>query len=85
LERSGFKLIQNKNDENALDILKNGVRETINATELNFSNHKNDSRAKQLKAIFSKYKELYSCKVFKIEDHRATRGYVTEERTKTLP
>lgn len=41
LERSGFKLIQNKNDENALDILKNGVREkTINATELNFSNHK---------------------------------------------
>lgn len=27
LERNGFKLIQNKNDENALDILKNGVRE----------------------------------------------------------
>lgn len=88
LERSGFKLIQNKNDENALDILKNGVREkTINATEVNFSNHKNDSRAKQLKAILSKYKELYSCKVFKIEDHRAQEAMLPEEKlkTKTLP
>ncbi|HFK5573875.1 mobilization protein [Elizabethkingia anophelis] len=88
LERNGFKLIQNKNDENALDILKNGVREkTINATELNFRNHKNDSRAKQLKAIFSKYKELYSCKVFKIEDHRAQEAMLPEGKlkTKTLP
>lgn len=88
LERSGFKLIQNKNDANALDILKNGVREkTINATELNFSNHKNDHRAKQLKAILSKYKELYSCKVFKIEDHREQEAMLPEEKleTKTLP
>ncbi|MDV3662758.1 mobilization protein [Elizabethkingia anophelis] len=88
LERNGFKLIQNKNDENALDILKNGVREkTINATELNFNNHKNDSRARQLKAIFSKYKEMYSCKVFKIEDHRAQEAMLPEEKlkAKTLP
>lgn len=88
LERSGFKLIQNKNDENALDILKNGVREkTISATKLNFSNHKNDSRAKQLKAILSKYKEMYSCKVFKIEDHRAQEAMLPEgkQKAKILP
>ncbi|MDV3561459.1 mobilization protein [Elizabethkingia anophelis] len=88
LARNGFKLIQNKNNENALDVLKNGVREkTINAGELNFSSHKHDSRAKQLRAILSKYKELYSCKVFKIEDHRAQEAMLPEEKleTKTLP
>lgn len=81
LERSGFKLIQNKNDENALDVLKNGVREkTIKAGELNFSSHKHDSRAKQLRAILSKYKELYSCKVFKIEDNRVQEAMLPEEK-----
>ena len=52
MERNGFKLVKNKNDENALDILKNGVREkTINGNQLIFSNVKNDNRAKQIKAI----------------------------------
>ena len=81
LARNGFKLIQNKNNENALDVLKNGVREkTINAGKLNFSSHKHDSRAKQLRAILSKYKELYSCKVFKIEDNRVQEAMLPEER-----
>ena len=71
MERNGFKLVKNKNDENALDILKNGVREkTINGNQLIFNNVKNDNRAKQIKAILNKYKEVYSNKVFKVEDRR---------------
>ncbi|WP_343643260.1 relaxase/mobilization nuclease domain-containing protein [Chryseobacterium sp.] len=81
LERNGFRLSPNKNDEGTLDILKNGAWEkTINAAELNFSSQKKDSRAWQLKAILLKYKELYSCKVFRIEDHRAQEGVLPEEK-----
>jgi len=81
LERNGFRLSPNKNDENILNILKNGAWEkTINAAELNFSSQKKDSRAWQLKAILLKYKELYSCKVFRIEDHRAQEGVLPEEK-----
>jgi hypothetical protein len=81
LERDGFRLSPNRNDEGALDILKNGVWEkTINAAELNFSSQKKDSRAWQLRAILLKYKELHSCKVFRIEDHRAQEGVLPEEK-----
>ncbi|WP_317129514.1 relaxase/mobilization nuclease domain-containing protein [Chryseobacterium candidae] len=81
LERNGFRLSPNRNDEGALDILKNGAWEkTINAAELNFSSQKKDSRAWQLKKILLKYKELYSCKVFRIEDRRAGEGMLPEEK-----
>ena len=83
MEKNGFKLVNNKNDENALDILKNGVREkTINGNQLNFSNPKNDNRAKQIKAILNKYKEVYSNKVFKVEDRRYLEKMLPEEKQK---
>ena len=83
MERNGFKLVKNKNDENALDILKNGVREkTIYGNQLNFSNPKNDNRAKQIKAILNKYKEVYSNKVFKVEDRRHLEKMLPEEKQK---
>jgi hypothetical protein len=83
MERNGFKLIKNKNDENVLDILKNGVREkTINGTQLIFSNSKNDNRVKQIKAILNKYKELHSNKVFKVEDRRHLEKMLPEEKKK---
>ena len=83
MERNSFKLVNNKNDENALDILKNGVREkTINGNQLNFSNPKNDNRAKQIKAILNKYKEVYSNKVFKVEDRRYLEKMLPEEKQK---
>ena len=83
LERNGFKVVKNKNDENALDILKNGVREkTINGNQLNFSTIKNDNRAKQIKAILNKYKEVYSNKVFKVEDRRHLEKMLPEEKQK---
>lgn len=83
-ERNRFKLIKNKNDENALDVLKNGVREkTINGNQLIFRNSiNNDARAKQIKAILNKYKELYSNKVFKVEDLREKEGKLPEEKQK---
>ena len=83
LERNGFKLTKNTNDENALGILKNGVREkTINGNQLIFSNVKNDNRAKQIKAILNKYKEVYSNKVFKVEDRRHLEKMLPEEKQK---
>ena len=83
MERNGFKLIKNKNDENALGILKNGVREkTIYGNQLNFSNPKNDNRAKQIKAILNKYKEIYFNKVFKVEDRRHLEKMLPEEKQK---
>ncbi len=83
MERNGFKLVKNKNDENTLDILKNGVREkTINGKQLVFKNLKNDDRAKQIKAILNKYKVLYSNKVFKVEDRRHLEKMLPEEKQK---
>ena len=83
MERNGFKLVKNKNDENALDILKNGVREkTIYGNQLIFSNPKNDNRGKQIKAILNKYKEVYSNKVFKVEDRRHLEKMLPEEKQK---
>ena len=52
MQRHGFRIVKNTNDENSLDILKNGVREkTINGNQMVFENQKNDNRSKQLKAI----------------------------------
>ena len=83
LERNGFKLTKNTNDENALGILKNGVREkTIYGNQLIFSNPKNDNRGKQIKAILNKYKEVYSNKVFKVEDRRYLEKMLPEEKQK---
>lgn len=74
LNRNGYKLSKNTNDENSFDILKNGViQRTISGKQIVFDNIKNDSRTKQIKAIASKYKELYSNKVFKVEDRRNRR------------
>ena len=54
LERNGFRLAQNKEDETKMDILKNGVREkTINGNQIVFDNKKNENRTKQIKAIVS--------------------------------
>ncbi|MDE5518720.1 relaxase/mobilization nuclease domain-containing protein [Elizabethkingia meningoseptica] len=74
LHRKGYKLSKNTNDENSFDILKNGVKQkTIYGNDIVFDNGKNDKRRNQIKAIASKYKELYSNKVFKVEDRRNRR------------
>ena len=83
MERNGFKVVKNKNGENALYILKNGVRKkTISGNQIIFGNSKNDNRAKQIKAILNKYKEVYSNKVFKVDDRRAQKSMLPEEKQK---
>ena len=83
MERHGFRIVKNTNDENSLDILKNGVREkTINGNQIVFENRKNDNRSKQVKAILSKYKNLCSNKVFKVEDRRHLEKMLPEEKQK---
>ncbi|SHM73247.1 Relaxase/Mobilisation nuclease domain-containing protein [Chryseobacterium carnipullorum] len=83
LERNGFKLIKDKQNENAFDILKNGVKQkTIDGNQLVFNNNKNDNRSKQIKAIVSKYREIYSNKVFKVEDRRRQQSMLPDEKQK---
>ncbi|ELR81215.1 Relaxase/mobilization nuclease [Elizabethkingia anophelis R26] len=96
LERNGYKISQNKNDENALDVLKNGVKQkTIYGNQIVYDNSKKDNRSKQIVAILNKYKELYSGKVFKVIDDRNRRfgemakepkqkGKIAEEKYETL-
>ena len=84
LDRSGFKLIKNKNNENAFDILKNGVKQrTINSEQVNFETNKNGSRKNQIKAILIKYKEIHSSKVFKVEDNRRQKSVIPENQDKS--
>ena len=81
LERDGFKLTKNTNDENALNILKNGVKlKTIYGNQISFATHSKDQRSKQLKAILIKYKDLCSNKVFKVEDNRKQQAKLLEEK-----
>lgn len=81
LERSGFKLTKDTNDENDFSILKNGVKlKTIYGNQISFAPNSDNGRKRQLKAILSKYKDLCSNKVFKVEDRRAQESLLPEER-----
>ena len=83
LERNGFKLTKNTNDENALDILKNGVKlKILNGNQISFITNSDNNRSKQLKAILIKYKHLCSNKVFKVEDNRKQQSKLHEEKHK---
>lgn len=81
LERSGYKMVKNKRDENAFDILKNGVKQkAIVGNQIIFDHQKNDNRKNQIKAILIKYKEIYSNKVFKVEDNRRQESMLPDEK-----
>ncbi|VFA44169.1 relaxase/mobilization nuclease domain-containing protein [Chryseobacterium indologenes] len=81
LSRNGYKIGKNTSDENSFNILRNGVNQkTIKGDQIVFDNSKNDKRAKQIKAILSKYKELYSSKVFKVEDKRHQESMLPKEK-----
>ena len=81
LERSGYKMVKNKNYKNAFDILKNGVKQkTINGGQIIFDHQKHDIRKNQIKAILIKYKEIHSNKVFKVEDNRRQESMLPDEK-----
>ena len=84
LERKGFVMIKNKLDENAFDILKNGVKQrTVNSEQVNFETNKNDIRKNQIKAILIKYKDIHSNKVFKVEESRKRKSVIPENQEKS--
>ncbi len=58
------------------------LEKPINGNQLIFSNPKNDNRGKQIKAILNKYQEVYSNKVFKVEDRRHLEKMLPERKTK---
>ncbi|MFY1047476.1 relaxase/mobilization nuclease domain-containing protein [Chryseobacterium sp. GP-SGM7] len=81
LDRNGYKLGKNTNDEKYLILLKNGViQRTISGNQLAFDNKNDKNRTKQLRAILWKYKNIYSHKVFKVEDFRKQEGMLPEEK-----
>lgn len=85
LERSGFKMVQNKTDDTAFDILKNGVKQkTLEANQIVFHSQSDSKRAKQIKAFLEKYKSVYSNKVFKVIDNREAEGKPEEKTERNI-
>lgn len=81
LDRNGYKLGKNTNDEKFLTILKNGVTQrTLFENQLIFDNKNDKNRTTQLRAILWKYKNIYSNKVFKVVDFRKQEGMLPEEK-----
>ena len=83
LQRSGYRLVQNTNDEKEYQVLRNGVfQRSIQGRQLVFYNTKDDKRAQQIKAILHKYKGLTSNKVFRVEDRRKQQSKLPEDKHK---
>lgn len=83
LNRNGYKLRKNATDEQYLTILRNGViQQTLFENRLILDNKNDKNRTKQLRAILSKYKNIYSNKVFRVEDFRKQEGMLPEEKLK---
>lgn len=71
LERNGFKLSKNSDDENRLDILKNSViQKKLIGNQLSFNANEDKNRKSQIRAIIKKYSEIYSNTTFKVIDDR---------------
>ncbi|WP_317048323.1 relaxase/mobilization nuclease domain-containing protein [Chryseobacterium taichungense] len=83
LNRNGYQLIENTNDGKSITISKNGiVRRRISADQIVFSNKESEKRIRQIRAIFSKYRQLYSNKVFRIDDYRKQEAMLPEGKHK---
>ncbi len=83
LNRNGYQLTENTNDGKSITISKNGiVQRRISADQIVFSNKEGEKRIRQIRAIFSKYKQLYSNKVFRVDDYRKQEAMLPEEKHK---
>ncbi|AZA87588.1 mobilization protein [Chryseobacterium shandongense] len=83
LNRNGYQLIENTNDGKSITISKNGiVQRRISADQIVFSNMESEKRIRQIRAIFSKYRQLYSNKVFRIDDYRKQEAMLPEGKHK---
>lgn len=83
LSRNGYQLSENTNDGRSITISKSGVlQRRFSADQIVFSNKMNEKRVKQIRAIFSKYKGLYSNRVFRVDDYRKQEAMLPEEKYK---
>ncbi|MDP9955010.1 hypothetical protein J2X97_000647 [Epilithonimonas hungarica] len=83
LNRNGYHLTENTNDGKSITISKNGiVQRRISADQIVFSNKESEKRIRQIRAIFSKYKQLYSNKVFRVDDYRKQEAMLPTEKQK---
>ncbi|SHK74299.1 relaxase/mobilization nuclease domain-containing protein, partial [Epilithonimonas mollis] len=83
LNRNGYQLTENTNDGKSLTISKNGiVQRRISADQIVYSNQDSEKRIRQIRAIFSKYRQLYSNKVFRVEDYRKQEAILPEDKHK---
>lgn len=83
LNRNGYQLTENTNDGKSITISKNGiVQRSISADQIVFSNKESEKRIRQIRAIFSKYRQLYSNKVFRVDDNRKQEAMLPEEKQK---
>ncbi len=74
LSRNGFTFRWNE-DQKQISILKNGVcLKYLQSEQVNYTSVVNAERKKQLRAIISKYSQICSAKVFKVEDNRKFEG-----------
>lgn len=74
LSRNGFKLSLNEEREQ-ISILKNGVSlKSLQSEQIKYSPVVNAERKRQLRAIISKYSQICSAKVFRVEDNRKFEG-----------
>lgn len=81
LNRNGYQLNENKNDGKSITISKNGiVQRRLSTDQIVFNNKENKNRVKQIRAIFSKYRQLYSNKVFRVDDYRKQEAMLPEEK-----
>ncbi|MCU7571124.1 relaxase/mobilization nuclease domain-containing protein [Riemerella anatipestifer] len=80
LERNGFKLSRNSEDDNRLDILKNGVlQRSLTGNQLSFNTSEDKNRKKQIAAVIKKYSEIFSNKTFKVIDDRKQKDLYERE------
>lgn len=83
LNRNGYQITENTNDGKSITISKNGiVQRKISTDLLVFSNKENENRIKQIRAIFSKYRQLYSNQVFRVDDDRKQEAMLPEDKQK---
>ncbi|WP_317165983.1 relaxase/mobilization nuclease domain-containing protein [Chryseobacterium cheonjiense] len=83
LNRNGYQLTENTNDGKSMTISKNGiVQRSISANQIVFSNQYSEKRIRQIRAIFSKYRQLYSNKVFRVDDYRKQEAMLPDDKQK---
>lgn len=84
LNRSGFKISTDKNEDHVLSILKNGVvQRKLSGDSVVFNDKKNIKRISQLRAILAKYSKIHSNQVFRVEDFRKHDSILPEDKRKS--